>query len=208
LNGHYAGHERYHRQQQRSSANTVDEEPGDETGKEEPSLESATHETREVLIEAQGFVEKGATVVDDGIDTAELLEDLNGAGDEEAAARVDLVGAKDVFPGASIEFCLNADGVDDIGVEFEDVVFGDVVPFETAEDLEGFLLAAVGGEPARGFREDQKEDEHREKEDELEDDRDAPGEGRIVVGETKVDPVDNGDSEVESGELHANIYSM
>jgi hypothetical protein len=161
-----------------------------------------------VLIEAEGFVEKGATVVDDSIDTAELLEDLNGTGDEEATARVDLVGAKDVFPGASIEFCLDADGVDDVSVEFDDVVFGGFVPFKTAEDLEGFLLAAVGGEPARGFGEDQKENKHGEKEDELEDDRDAPGEGGIVVGETKVDPVDDSDGEVESGELHANIYSM
>ena len=161
-----------------------------------------------MLIKAEGFVEKGATVVDDGIDTAELLEDLNGTSDEEAAARVDLVRAKDVFPGASIEFCLDADGVDDVSVEFEDVVFGGVVPFKTAEDLEGFLFATVGGEPPRGFREDQKENEHGEKEDELEDDRDAPGEGGVVVGEAKVDPVDDGDREVESGELHANVYRM
>jgi len=208
LDGHDTGHERYHGQQQRPSTHTVDEKPGDETGKEEPGLKSATHEAREVLIEAEGFVEKGATVVDDGIDTAELLEDLNGTGDEEAAARVDLIRAKDVFPGASIEFCLDADGVDDVSVEFEDVVFGGVVPFKTAEDLEGLLLATVGGEPTRGFREDQKENQHGEKEDELEDDRDAPGEGGVVVGEAKVDPVDDGDSEVESGELHTDVYSM
>jgi hypothetical protein len=161
-----------------------------------------------VLIKAEGFVEKGATVVDDGIDTAELLEDLNRTGNEEAAARVDLVRAKDVFPGASIEFCLDADGIDDVSVEFEDVVFGGVMSFKTAEDLEGFLLAAMGGEPARGFREDQEENKHGEKEDELEDDRDAPGEGGVVVGEAKVDPVDDGDSEVESGELHTDVYSM
>jgi len=161
-----------------------------------------------VLIKAEGFVEKGATVVDDGIDTAELLEDLNRTGNEEAAARVDLVRAKDVFPGASIEFCLDADGIDDVSVEFEDVVFGGVMSFKTAEDLEGLLLAAMGGEPARGFREDQEENKHGEKEDELEDDRDAPGEGGVVVGEAEVDPVDDGDSEVESGELHTDVYSM
>lgn len=161
-----------------------------------------------MLIKAEGFVEKGATVVDDGIDTAELLEDLNRTGNEEAAARVDLVRAKDVFPGASIEFCLDADGIDDVSVEFEDVVFGGVMSFKTAEDLEGLLLAAMGGEPARGFREDQEENKHGEKEDELEDDRDAPGEGGVVVGEAEVDPVDDGDSEVESGELHTDVYSM
>ena len=82
------------------------------------------------------------------------------------------------------------------------------MPFKTAEDLKRFLLAAVGGEPARGFREDQKKNEHGEKEDELEDDRDTPGEGGVVIGEAKVDPVDDGDSEVESGELHADVYSM
>ena len=121
---------------------------------------------------------------------------------------MDLVGAKDFFPGASIEFCLDTDGVDNISVKFEDVVLGSVVPFKTAEDLEGFVLTAVGGEPARSFRKDQKEDKHGEKEDELKDDRDAPGEGSVVVGEAKVDPVYDGDSEVEGRELHANVYSM
>lgn len=121
---------------------------------------------------------------------------------------MDLVGAKDVFPGTSIEFCLDTDGVDNVGVEFEDVVLGSVVPFKTTEDLEGFVLTAVSGEPARSFREDQKEDKHGEKEDELKDDRDAPGEGSVVVGEAKVDPVYDSDSEVEGRELHANVYSM
>ena len=134
-----------------------------------------------MLVEADRFIEKGAAVVDDGVDSAQLLEDLNGTGDKKAAARVELIGPEDVFPGACVEFGLDADGVDDIGVEFEDVSFRGVVGSEAAEDFEGLVLTFVGGEPARSFGEDPEEDEHGGEEDPLENAGNAPGEGGVVV---------------------------
>src|SRR5438045_3525978 len=91
LDGHNGGHERDHGQEQRAAADAVDEEPGNEAGEEEPGLQEAGHEAGKVLVEADRFVEEGAAVVDDGVDSAELLEDLDGARDEKAAARVELV---------------------------------------------------------------------------------------------------------------------
>ena len=161
-----------------------------------------------MLVEADGFVKEGAAVVDDGIDAAELLEDLDGTGNEEASARVELVRAEDVFPGAGIEFGLNADGFDDVGMQLEDLSVRHLVPPETAEDDEGFLLATVGGEPARSLGEDPQEDEHGGKEDDLQNARDTPGEGGIVVGEGEVDPVHKSGGEVERGQLHAYVYGM
>ena len=111
---------------------------------------------------------------------------------------MELVGAEDVFPRASVEFRFDADCVDDVGMELEDVGFRGVVRLETAEDEEGFLLAVVRGEPARSFGEDPEKEEHGGEEDPLEDAGDTPGEGGIVGREGKVDPVDKGRGEVES----------
>ena len=158
-----------------------------------------------MLVEADGLVEEGAAVVDDGVDAAELLEDLDRAGDEEAAARVEGVGADDVFPAAGVEFGFDAHRLDNVGVQLEDVRLGGVVGLEAAQDVEGLVLAVVRREPARRFGQDPEQEEHGRQEDPLEDAGDAPGKGGVVGGEGKVDPVDEGGGEVEGRELHADV---
>ena len=69
LGGHDERHDRNHRQEERAPADTVDEEPRDEPGDEEPELQEAGHEGREVGAEAD-VSEEGRRVVDDGVYTA------------------------------------------------------------------------------------------------------------------------------------------
>ena len=52
LCGHDERHDRNHGEQERASADTIDKEPRDEAGDEEPELQEARHESREVGAEA------------------------------------------------------------------------------------------------------------------------------------------------------------
>ncbi len=69
LGGHHEGHDGDHGEKQWPSADAVDEKPGDETRDEEPELEEAGHESREVVAEAD-VLEERRGIIYDGVDAA------------------------------------------------------------------------------------------------------------------------------------------
>lgn len=117
LDGHDSCHQADHGQQERTTANSVDQEPGNERSQEEPSVQESRHEAGEVRSKAQTVLEQGAGIVDECIDTSKLLEGLDAASNEESASALDAVVLEKIAPGTGANRFFDSHGADNVGVD-------------------------------------------------------------------------------------------
>jgi len=169
LDGHDSCHQTDHGQQKRTTTNSVDQEPGNERGQEEPSVQESRHESREVRSEAQTLLEQGTRVVDECVDTSKLLEGLDTASDEESASALDAVVLEKVAPGTGTDRLLNGHSANNVAVDALDFLVAHLVLVQTSQDIQSFFVAVSGSKPARRLWDDQDDEDHGDQEDALED---------------------------------------
>lgn len=200
LDDHDGCHERDHAEEEWTATDAVDEEPGDERGEEEPGVEDSRHESGEFTAEVEGVLEEGAGVVNESVDAAELLENLNAAGDEESATRLDIVVFEEVRPCAGSDGGFVGDCVGDVAVHAEHGGFAHLALVDSAEDVEAFFAAVVRDQPAWGIGYQHDDEQHGNEKDALQNHGDSP----CIAGsagnfaKAVVDPVDHHDAKVET----------
>lgn len=160
LDGHDSCHQTDHGQQKRTATNSVDQEPRDERGQEEPSVQEPRHETREMGSEAQTVLEQGARIVDKRIDTSELLESLDAASNEESASALDAVVLQKIAPSTGTDRFLNGHSADNVGVDVLDFLVAHLALVQTGQDLQSLFVAISGSKPARSLWDDEDDQDH------------------------------------------------
>lgn len=198
--GETTGHERDADKEESTTADRVDEEPRDERGQEEPSEQDSGDETGAVVAKT-GTQEQGARVVDDTVDTTELLHDLNTTGDEESLSVLEVVVLEQSLPGSRTDSLLELDGDHDVLVLLSNGDVVDVTTHETGDGSQGFLLFPMSGEPSRRFGNDEGQESDGDDESTLKGDGDSPSLGTADIGKPESDPVGEEDSKVQAGEL-------
>jgi hypothetical protein len=136
-----------------------------------------------------------------------LLEELNGASDEQSSTRADPVFLEQVFPGTGSDGSLQLDCVLNFLVLGEHVVVGGGLVLNPRDYGERLLGASVRGQPSGRLGHDEDENEHGDDEDCLESDGNTPSLGSGHGSEAVSDPVGDEDAEVEQRELEADKAS-
>lgn len=159
-----------------------------------------------MLVEANRLGEERSTVVDQSVNSRELLSGLDEAGKEETLAGLDSVRGKECVPasvgsGALVLKCLldTSEGL----LHLRRVDRGVV---ETLENSDGLSLATLGCEPTGSLGDDEGADHENSNENALESDGDSPDLAASETRETKsvVNPVRDHDSDVEHSEIEGN----
>lgn len=192
-----ARHGRDRANEQRSAAEAFDEEPRDEGGRKEPGKEDTRHESCGMVVETDSFAEDGATIVDDSVDSSELLEELHTAGDEKSATAMDVVFGEKRPPAVDLSAVLEDDGrVNPIG-KFPDIFLG-LPEVESSHDALGVLVAFVSHQPPRRLGYDQGKKGDGDDEHALHDDRNTPCVAICFAGEGIPNPITEEDAKIQS----------
>jgi hypothetical protein len=110
---------------------------------------------------------------------------------------LDTVVAKEVVPGTGPDGFFDPDGVNNIGMKLADGILGQIMRFESEENFKSFVGTVVGYQPARGFVDEEYENQHGDQQDTLQGARDTPGVAALMRTEGVIDPVYQSDSKVE-----------
>lgn len=198
LDRHYRCHQANHGQQKRTTTNPVNQEPGDEGSQEEPCIQEARHETREMTIKAKTLLEESARVVDQCVNTTQLLECLDAASNQESASALDTIALEKIAPSAGTDRLLDGHGANNVGVNVLDFLVAHSVLVEAGQNFEGFFVTVSGSEPARSLWNDPDDEDHGNQEDALENGGYTPDEARplsaVRSGESIVNPIDHHDT--------------
>lgn len=162
--------------------------------------EDSGNETGAVVAQT-GRQEQGSRVIDDTVDSAQLLHDLDSARDQESLSVLQVVVLEQSLPAASTDSLFQFDGTHDLLVLLSNGNVRNVPAHEPRDRSQGFFLLAVSGQPSRGFRDDQGEESDGNNESALERDRNPPGDRARDVRESEADPVGQEDTKVEAREL-------
>lgn len=144
-------------------------------------------------------------LTNNSVDTAELLETLDGAGDEQSPLRLNAVVLQEVLPRAGAHGRLNGHGLDDDAVHAAHLHVVRGGGLDPSQDLEALVGTVVGCQPAGGLGNPVDDEEHGDDAEALQDDGHSPGVAPRVGGEGVVDPVDQEDTEVEGRELGTDV---
>lgn len=162
--------------------------------------EDSGNETGAVVAQT-GRQEQGSRVIDDTVDSAQLLHDLDSARDQESLSVLQVVVLEQSLPAASTDSLFQFDGTHNLLVLLSNGNVRNVPTHEPRDRSQRFFLFAVSGQPSRGFRDDQGEESDGNNESALERDRNPPGDRARDVREPEPDPVGQEDTKVEAREL-------
>lgn len=113
-------------------------------------------------------------LTDQCVDTAELLEDLNTASNQETTLTLDAIVPEQVRPRTSTDRCLESNGVNDIAVHGLDVLIAGLAAPQTLQNKKTLIVAVVACQPSRRLWHDKDQGNHRNEEDALQDGWDTP----------------------------------
>jgi hypothetical protein len=148
--------------------------------------------------ETQRLLEESARIVDQSVDTTELLEGLDTASNKKSASALDTVVLEEISPGAGANGLFESNSADDISVDTLNLLVCHLALVKACQDLQSLLITVSGSEPAGCLRDDQDDEDHGNQEDALKDCGYAPDEtGALSVLEGRkgiVNPVDHHDT--------------
>lgn len=150
---------------------------------------------------------KRGLLTDNGVDASELLEDLDTTSNEETSPRLDGVASHNVLPPclAGVLVCdrLGDDGVQALYFKVAQIACS----LDTCQHGETLVRTVMCCEPARRLWDYEEQTQDGEHHNALQDCWDSPRVACSMAGEGVVDPVDDGDTEVESRKLRANVHA-
>lgn len=180
-----------------AATDLLNHEEGWDGGKRVDRGEHTTQDEGETVLKTDGLLEQKRRVVDGGIASSELLEELRGGSDHHALELLGLAEGEEVADTArgTSRFDVGLHQVQ-IG-EHTLVALRNVV--QGGQHLAGFVLVTLLHEPSWRLGQDTHTNNHDDGEEDLEGDWESPLDGGVDVAETEVDPVGDKSSDSDDG---------
>ena len=176
---------------QLATADLLNHEEGWDGGNGVDGCEDTTDNHGDIMVHAKVVLEQHGGVVNGGITTSELLEELAGATAKKTLEFLGLAESEDSLP-----VCLCSLGGFDVGlhkVEIgQNIVGVRSRILKLSENVAGFRRVSSLHEPRWGIREQESTADYEQTEEDLESDGESPLNSAVLrVVETEVDPVGN-----------------
>lgn len=186
-----------------AATDTLDEDERKQSEEHVDDRKDTTKNERKLHVETDLLVEQDSGVVDDGVASTKLLEEL-GRGTDESTGKVLLLALLEDVAALGLDGKLGLDHVGHallLGNGTGSVVG---VTTESGDDTLSFGIVSMVDEPTRGLGEDEDTGDKNDSKEDLEGDRETPGDRRVDERQSKVHPVGNDGSDSHSGCLHTN----
>ena len=189
-------------QVQVATANPFNHEEGRDGGDGVDGGEDTAHDQGQLVLQTQIVLEEQGRVVDGGVATGELLEELAGATDHGALELLGLAEREQHPPARLGGLCVLHVLLHELQVGLDDlrVYRGSL---ELGDDESSLFFVSVVHEPRRRIRQQERADGHDDGEQDLERHGEAPLDGLRHEGEAKDHPVGDKGADGDDGALEA-----
>ena len=157
-----------------ATTGALDNEPGDCRKSSVDDHVDASKQQSHVMRRADGSLKEDGEVVDDGIATAELLEELRRRSEEHAAEMLGLAAGEESRK-STPSLVAGFDAVDNQGVLELDLLIGGLETSERRDDIDAVFVTILGDEPSGRFGKEPGANDENKTEDNLERDGKSPG---------------------------------
>ena len=152
------------------------------------SSEDTTHDQGQLVLHLQVLLEQESGVVDGGVTTGELLEELARATNETTLEFLGLATSEDGLPVGLVVLVGFHIGLQEVEFVKDGVGVGRGT-LELSKNLASLLVVSLLHKPGRGIREEHGAADHNKSEEDLEGNGESPLDSAVGVPDTEDDPV-------------------